>query len=363
MKAATLATALATALLAGLPAAVTAAGGQDAFPRPSSAMATPEPSGGITIEPPYTMLITVPSVPAAETTALALPAEESFEAYSTAGHFNYPTNGWSHEMGTETSIMPVSALPTTPPPALAFSGKCLDLDAQGTTDRWSVTGRADNIWIDLSTVMIGSDSWPSLPGNSLLGVGLLDEMDESTNEIIFQRLYVACGGTTNQWLLHPDMLFNPPYQAHHITLQLAMADTLIVPYFRLFLNQTNLLWVDGFKLPDVPSENGGPWLPCMATNRAFHGVGFRGVGYVDTIKISDTSLGPLVPWQTDIGQAVALTWASDYGERYQVETCTDLALGDWTPLGDPVVGNGTTNTVFEPTGAFPRRFYRVTPLR
>lgn len=53
-------------------------------------------------------------------------------------------------------------------------------------------------------------------------------------------------------------------------------------------------------------------------------------------------------------------WSHEEG---QVETCTDLTLGDWMPLGDPVVGNGTTNTVFEPTDAFPRKFYRVTSVR
>ena len=345
-----------------LVASIVACGRVDASPQAASHAASVEPTGMIIVHPLGTF-ITVPSVPAAETTSLALPVEETFEAYSTTVDFTYPTNGWSHEMGTESSIVPVSQLPTSPPPGLAFSEKCLKLDTQGTTDRWSVTGRADNVWIDLSILMIGSDSFRPLPDNSLLGIQIFDTIDESDNTIIDQRLCVACGGITNQWLIHPGTLSAPPYPLHRITVQLAMSDALSVPYFRIFLDQTNLVWPEGFTLPDVPTENGGPWLPCMATNRAFHGVGFEGLGYVDTLAISDTSLGPLVPWQTGIGQAVALSWASDYGERYQVETCTDLTLGDWTPLGDPVVGNGTTNTVFEPTGAFPRKFYRVTPIR
>ena len=346
-----------------LVASIVACGRVDASPQAASHAASVEPTGMIIIVKPYSTLITVPSVPAAETTSLALPVEETFEAYSTTVDFTYPTNGWSHEMGTESSIVPVSQLPTSPPPGLAFSEKCLKLDTQGTTDRWSVTGRADNVWIDLSILMIGSDSFRPLPDNSLLGIQIFDTIDESDNTIIDQRLCVACGGITNQWLIHPGTLSAPPYPLHRITVQLAMSDALSVPYFRIFLDQTNLVWPEGFTLPDVPTENGGPWLPCMATNRAFHGVGFEGLGYVDTLAISDTSLGPLVPWQTGIGQAVALSWASDYGERYQVETCTDLTLGDWMPLGDPVVGNGTTNTVFEPTGAFPRKFYRVTSVR
>lgn len=129
-----------------LVASIVACGRVDASPQAASHAASVEPTGGIIIVKPYSTLITVPSVPAAETTSLALPVEETFEAYSTTVDFTYPTNGWSHEEG-------------------------------------------------------------------------------------------------------------------------------------------------------------------------------------------------------------------------QVETCTDLTLGDWTPLGDPVVGNGTTNTVFEPTGAFPRKFYRVTSVR
>lgn len=80
------------------------------------------------------------------------------------------------------------------------------------------------------------------------------------------------------------------------------------------------------------------------------------------LKFSDVNLGPVAPYQTGIKNAVAISWNSDYGQWYQVETSEDLASGEWQPFGEPILGDGTTNTLFDAIGSVSCKFYRVTPL-
>jgi hypothetical protein len=112
----------------------------------------------------------------------------------------------------------------------------------------------------------------------------------------------------------------------------------------------------------VPSASGGEWLPCATASRLFCGLGFTGCGCVDALAFSAANLGPAAAAPAGIVPAVAVSWLADYGRRYQVESCTDLTAGVWQPFGAPILGDGTTNTVFEATGARPGKFFRVTPL-
>ena len=306
-------------------------------------------------------LITVPSQPVSGTIPVAIPHRESFEEYSLNLWFSSPTNGWFTRESNESIICSVASLPTVPKAPLDFSGMCLSLDTQGETSSLVVTGRADNVWIDLSVLMLGSDVLPPFPTNSQLGLTIRSVWDDSTNEILYHQFFVACG-LTNSWLVSSQIYSRENWQPFRVTVQIANAENLSVPFFRVFLNQTNIVWSSGFRLPDVPSAEGGAWLPCMTTNRVFSGVGFEGSGFLDEVVISDSNLGVVAPYQSTIGQAVAIAWPSDYGQRYQVETCRDLATGDWESFGEPIIGNGTTNTVFERTESAPQKFYRVVPL-
>lgn len=59
-----------------------------------------------------------------------------------------------------------------------------------------------------------------------------------------------------------------------------------------------------------------------------------------------------------IGRAVQLKWASFSNQLYQVQWAPILDSNAWNNLGDPVTGNGATNTVFD--SAEPgSRYYRI----
>jgi hypothetical protein len=46
---------------------------------------------------------------------------------------------------------------------------------------------------------------------------------------------------------------------------------------------------------------------------------------------------------------------------YQLESCSNLTTLQWGPVGDPIAGNGSTNSVVETILLGPTsRFYRLT---
>ena len=298
--------------------------------------------------------IFVPSTPVAGVVPNALPFTETFDRYPVPFWFEPPTNGWKQaaSFGDASHTVPATELPVTPGEAYLFSGNCLNFETEGQTLYNVTTGRVQNVWVDMSVLMIPSEDLPREELNAGHQLGLcLDE---------FYRLNVFCG-LTNVFLTS-GVQFATWEQKVRLTLQIAYADNLAVPFFRVYIDQVAVNWSVGCRLPGVASVSGGEWLPCATTNRAFYGLGFMGCGYVDELKFSDTYVGPDAPTQAGISQAVAVSWMSDYGRRYQVETCADLASGMWLPFGAPILGSGTTNTVYDATGSVSRKFYRVTPL-
>jgi hypothetical protein len=74
--------------------------------------------------------------------------------------------------------------------------------------------------------------------------------------------------------------------------------------------------------------------------------------HVDDSAFSILSLQPNNP-------GILLSWQSLAGKHYQVHACEQLN-GDWSPLGDEIVGNGETMTFADETADSVRtRFYRV----
>lgn len=59
---------------------------------------------------------------------------------------------------------------------------------------------------------------------------------------------------------------------------------------------------------------------------------------------------------------VALCWRSSSNIMYQVEYQSELTTNMWASLGEPIVGNGTTNCILDSVRGTPRRFYRVIEL-
>jgi hypothetical protein len=55
---------------------------------------------------------------------------------------------------------------------------------------------------------------------------------------------------------------------------------------------------------------------------------------------------------------VVLSFSTGSGSTYQVQYKTQLSDATWTPLGSPIVGTGSTQTVQDSLAAA-SRFYRV----
>ena len=60
-----------------------------------------------------------------------------------------------------------------------------------------------------------------------------------------------------------------------------------------------------------------------------------------------------------IHTAVELEWPAVSGLVYQIQWNTNLATNVWHNLGDSIIGDGTTNRVFDSTQHTPQKFYRI----
>jgi hypothetical protein len=60
---------------------------------------------------------------------------------------------------------------------------------------------------------------------------------------------------------------------------------------------------------------------------------------------------------------VAVSWPTSVSTNYQVQWAIDPSTNAaWSNLTMQVTGDGTTNAVFDPFGAYPNKFYRVLQL-
>ena len=298
--------------------------------------------------------ISVPTVQATGAKANAMPYAETFDAYAVDTPLSSLTNGWSALPGDASSIRPASDVSDIPGDASLFAGNHLNLETEGQALFCATTGLAQNVWIDMSVAMAPGERPPADWNTRQMFALCLDE---------FNVLHAYCGPSNrvvSSGIQLGDSFFITPKV--RLTLQIAFGDALPLPYFKVFLNQQALYWGEGYSLPGVGSANGGEWLPCESTNRSFYGVSFIGYGLVDNLKISDAYLGPETAVRAGIERAVVISWLSDYGRTYQVETCSDLSSNAWQPFGAPIIGTGKTNTVYEATGSSAHKFYRVTPV-
>ncbi len=95
---------------------------------------------------------------------------------------------------------------------------------------------------------------------------------------------------------------------------------------------------------------------------------FQAVGTSGASTVSDQFSNALTPPAgsvpillsiTPVSAGFRLSFPSAPGQRYQIETTTDLAAGAWLPLTEVIEGNGTEMVIIDPAGATPARFYRV----
>jgi len=79
----------------------------------------------------------------------------------------------------------------------------------------------------------------------------------------------------------------------------------------------------------------------------------------DTAPVSATPVGPK-PLVVAIARGAGIRWFASNGVPYQVQWASALLDTNtlWINLGNPITGNGATNTVFDPAGP-PHNFYQV----
>lgn len=279
---------------------------------------------------------------------------ETFDTYPVGYYFAAPTNGWVSEAGDSSTIMPVAGLPVTPVAPSQFSGNCLKVETEGQTLCNVTTGVVQNVWVDLSVLMVPCED---LPGEDMISGHQLGFCLDAEN-----RFNVYCG-LTNGFLASDVQFASYPGQTARVTVQIAYdAQELNAPFFRVSIDQTNIIWNVGYPLPWSPTASGGAWLPCVTPNRIFAGFAVVGNACIDNLSHSDSYVGGDQPFRVGITPGRGVFWQSDYGRRYQVETCEDLSCGEWQPLGEPVLGDGTTKTVSDTDCSATQKFYRVTPL-
>lgn len=66
-----------------------------------------------------------------------------------------------------------------------------------------------------------------------------------------------------------------------------------------------------------------------------------------------------MPPLLSIYPAVEVMWPTCTNKLYQLQWCSEVDTNVWTSLGGPVVGTGSTNSVFDRSAGRDRRFYRV----
>ena len=112
------------------------------------------------------------------------------------------------------------------------------------------------------------------------------------------------------------------------------------------LNQTITNWPPGAALWLV-------WQMTDSTGKA------QGLG-IDNLSFSANVPPPPVPMNIQIsGTNIFLNWSGVAGQIYQLEYTTNLTDSAWTPVGNPVTGNGGTLTTTNNFGDLPQRFFRL----
>jgi len=67
---------------------------------------------------------------------------------------------------------------------------------------------------------------------------------------------------------------------------------------------------------------------------------------------------PKIISETTTGNAIILTWTSQSGLKYQVQSKSDLNQSGWTNVGNPVTATGTTTSESLPISST-QQYFRV----
>jgi hypothetical protein len=99
----------------------------------------------------------------------------------------------------------------------------------------------------------------------------------------------------------------------------------------------------------------------------FHTAGAASASQSATLDFDDVSLtttnviggGPTNQFPIAIVPGVGISWFASNSVSYQLQWATNLGTNTvWNNLGNPIAGNGSSNTVFDSTGP-PHNFYQI----
>ncbi len=112
------------------------------------------------------------------------------------------------------------------------------------------------------------------------------------------------------------------------------------------------------QLPQIPNSGEARILECDRRNRVLFAGSQGANGYLRVIYINEAA--PAEEINLNVETAMHVFWDSKRGELYQVQWRHSLVGNDpWYDLGDPVLGNGLTMSVYDKLRGMKRKFYRV----
>jgi hypothetical protein len=93
-------------------------------------------------------------------------------------------------------------------------------------------------------------------------------------------------------------------------------------------------------------------------------VGYRGTGWnLDSVEFVNQSIPAPLTNHLNISRvfdAVQLSFFTESNKTYQIEVATEVADTNWFPLGDEIIGTGTTRVRFDNSNdSSSQRFYRL----
>jgi hypothetical protein len=114
---------------------------------------------------------------------------------------------------------------------------------------------------------------------------------------------------------------------------------------------------------EIPMSDMAPEVDLLEVSQLFQVLGVNGpISRIEFDDIYFTGGGSL---RTNVVSAaildgIGISWPTVAGTNYTVQWTTNLVTDAvWTNLGAPIVGDGTTNCLFDPMTGSPGKFYRI----
>jgi hypothetical protein len=300
------------------------------------------------------------------------PYEDSFESYTVGT----PINGAASWCSTPddyslvaTGTPVITSVPFPIPDVTHTNVLRLNTECAILTN--AILDVAADLYVDM---LLKATLSEALPAYAQAMDNLLTSMvvDYNGNLWVFAAKEQSSTTWTNEWVqLKGSLPIDPNATTEtawfRITVQTAFAATSTNSYFRVLTNGISATSPEGRVSPSTPSTD-GCWLPCVNQSAlTFGGVAFLGTGYVDDLVIvgdqpsfgEPTSCTVNICALTNEPRQIELSWLSDRGTYYQLETTNALGTGAWCPLGSRVVGYGSTNRAYAVSGSRSNGFYRV----